>query len=397
MSSYRLQTAEAVTAGHADKLCDQIADNILDAILVEDRYARVACEVMVTTGLVVVTGQITTKCYIDITAVVRETIRRAGYTNPATGFDHQSCAVLVMLEEQASEVALGVDRKGAGDQGIVVGYATSEGRQLPIDTHLMPTAPYLANRLAARLATVRETGKLPYLHPDGKTQITVQLGEQGLPRRLAQVVVSAHHTPEVTTARLRRDLVRLVVKPVLEPTGLLHDDTEILINPTGAFVEGGPRADSGLTGRKITVDCYGAACPHGGSALSGKDPTKPDRSGAYGARWAAKNLVAAGLARRCTVEVAYVIGLPAPVVVQVDSFGTGGLADERLTQIVRDHFDLSPAGIIEALDLRRPIYGATAVYGHFGRCGPDFPWEALSHLDRLKALAPARRGQGGAR
>lgn len=398
MSWQRILTAESVTEGHADKLCDQIADAILDAILTKDRYARVSCEVLVTTGMVVVTGQITTKCYVDITAVVRDTIRRVGYTDSATGFDYQSCAVVVLLEEQAHSVGIGVDRKGAGDQGIVIGYATAEGRGLPVDTHLMPTPTFLANSLASRLAAVRTTGKLDYLFPDGKTQVTVAYDEKGVPRRLTHVVVSAHHASHVPPARIRRDLNRLVVKPILEPTGLLDDATEILVNPTGTFVEGGPRADSGLTGRKITVDCYGAACPHGGSAFSGKDPTKPDRSGSYGARWAAKHLVAAGLARRCTVEAAYVIGLPDPIALQVNSFGTGSVPDRRLTEIVREHFDLSPAGIIEALDLRRPIYTATAAYGHFGRSGPEFPWESLTRLDTLRALLPpaGRRGQGGA-
>ncbi len=394
MSGSRLVTAEAVTAGHADKLCDLIADSILDAIIAQDRFARVSCEVLVTTGMVVVTGQITTKCYVDITGIVRETIRRVGYDDPVTGFDYQSCAVVVMLEEQSANVAIGVDRKGAGDQGIVVGYASDEGRRLPVDLRLMPAAAFLAQRLAERLTAARQRGALPYLYPDGKTQVTLEQDDRGRPRRLTDVVVSAHHRPEAPQARIRRDLLRLVIRPVLAPTGLLDDATRIHVNPTGQFTEGGPRADCGLSGRKITVDCYGAACPHGGSAFSGKDPTKPDRSGAYGARWAAKNLVAAGLARRCAVEVAYVIGLAEPVAVQVDSFGTGALGDDRLSALAREEFDFSPAGIIETLDLRRPIYAATAVGGHFGRTGPGFPWEALDRVEALRARA-ARRRKGG--
>jgi len=386
MARSRIRTAESVTSGHADKLCDQIADAILDAILVNDRFARVACEVLVTTGMVVVTGQITTKCWVDITAIVRETIRRVGYNDPVIGFDHHSCAVIVLLEEQSGDVALGVDRKGAGDQGVCVGFATDEGRDLPVDTCLMPVPAFLANRLAARLETVRTAGKLGYLYPDGKVQVSVRYdGEK--PVGLTDVVVSAHHHADTDLAKLRRDVKRLVVKPELGPTGLLGEDTTLWINPVGAFAEGGPRADAGLTGRKITVDCYGEACPHGGSAFSGKDPTKPDRTGSYGARWAAKNLVAAGLARRCAVELAYIIGHRHPVCLSVDTFGTGNLADGVLADLVADVFDMSPAGIIESLDLRRPIFGATSVYGHFGRPDRDFPWERLDRVEALKAKA----------
>jgi S-adenosylmethionine synthetase len=404
-----IQTAESVTAGHADKICDQIADDILDAILREDRYARVACEVMATTGMVIVTGQITTKCYLDITGLVRATIRRVGYDDPATGFDHRSCSVLVMLEEQSGDVSLGVDRKGAGDQGVCVGYATDEGRSLPVDMHYMPVPALLANRLAHRLQDVRESGKVPSLYPDGKVQVSIRYrGET--PEAISAVVVSAHHRADADLAQLRRDLKRHVIKPVLEPTGLLETATRVFINPVGAFREGGPRADSGLTGRKITVDCFGPACPHGGSALSGKDPTKPDRSGTYAARWVAKNLVAAGLARRCTVEIAYVIGMPEPLSVTVHTAGTGRLPDSELTRIVQAEFDLSPAGIIECLDLRRPVYGATAVYGHFGRDEEGFTWERLDRVDHLRrhlptaakapaaarAKAPRRTTTGGA-
>jgi S-adenosylmethionine synthetase len=381
-----------VTAGHADKICDLIADNILDAILTEDRYARVSCEVMVTTGMVIVTGQITTKAYLDITGTVRETIRKVGYNDPATGFDHESCAVLVMLEEQSSDVALGVDRKGAGDQGVCVGYATDEGRSLPVDTHFMPVPAFLANRLMEKLSAVRAAGKLPYLYPDGKGQVSVRYKNEK-PVGLDNVVLSAHHHADCDMSQLRRDLRRLVINPVLKPTGLLDKSTKVMINPVGAFSEGGPRADAGLTGRKITVDCYGPACGHGGSAFSGKDPTKPDRSGSYGARWAAKNVVAAGLARRCAVEISYVIGMTHPVSLTVDTFGTGKLSDDKLTAIVDAEFDLSPAGIIESLDLRRPIYGDTAVFGHFGRPDKAFSWENLDQVSDLKKHLPkARKG-----
>ncbi|MFO7654858.1 MAG: methionine adenosyltransferase [Candidatus Krumholzibacteriia bacterium] len=389
MSPTRIMTAESVTAGHADKLCDLIADAILDAILASDRYARVSCEATVTTGLVVVTGQITTKCYVDIAQVVRRTIAAVGYDDPALGFDHNSCAVMVMLEEQSQEVAVGVDRKGAGDQGVVVGYATDEGSELPADMHLMPVPAFLANRLAERLTAVRTEGRLTDIYPDGKVQVSVRY-EGGAPAGLSHVVVSAHHRKDTDLDELRDDLRRLVIRPTLEPTGLLDEGTQILINPVGPFTEGGPRADCGLTGRKITVDTYGTACPHGGSSLSGKDPTKPDRSGTYGARWAAKNVVAAGLAHRCAVEIAYVIGLPRPVAVAVDTYGTGSVSDDELTKIVQATFDLSPAGIIESLDLRRPIYTATAAYGHFGRTGENFPWE---RLDRVEALRAAKGGR----
>lgn len=401
MSRSSIQTAESVTAGHADKLCDLVADAVLDTILEHDRYARVSCEVVATTGMVVVTGQITTKCYVDITSVVRETIRQVGYNDPVIGFDHNSCAVLVLLEEQSGDVSLGVDRKGAGDQGVCVGYATNEGEILPVDTQHMPVAPFLANRLAQRLATVRASGKLPSVYPDGKVQVSVRY-KNGKPVGLGHVVVSAHHHGDADLAKLRRDITRLVIKPVLGPTGLLDKDTDVLINPVGAFSEGGPRADSGLTGRKQTVDCYGTACGHGGSAFSGKDPTKPDRSGSYGARWAARNMVAAGLADRCSIEVAYIIGHPRPVEISVDSFGTGKLPDHKLTAIVAAEFDLSPAGIIESLDLRQPIYKDTAAYGHFGRQDLDLPWERLDRVDALrrhlkgrsKAAAPRKSAAG---
>ncbi|MCP4573010.1 MAG: methionine adenosyltransferase [bacterium] len=386
-----IQTAESVTAGHADKICDLIADAVLDAILERDRFARVSCEVLVTTGMVVVTGQITTKCYVDITRVVRETIRDVGYNDPVTGFDHNSCSVVVMLEEQSEDVSLGVDRKGAGDQGVCVGYATDEGRRLPVDTDYMPVPAFLANRLAERLSKMRRAGKLPDVYPDGKVQVSVAYRD-GRPTALTHVVVSAHHHAEADLAKLRRDVKRLVIKPVLGPTGLLDKETEVMINPVGAFSEGGPRADAGLTGRKITVDCYGTACGHGGSAFSGKDPTKPDRSGSYGARWVAKNVVAAGLAARCAVEIAYVIGHARPLSVSVDTFGTGKLPDHKLAAIITGEFDLSPAGIIESLDLRRPVYRPTATYGHFGRPDLDFTWERTDRVDLLKRHLPRRKG-----
>jgi len=388
-----IQTAESVTPGHADKICDLISDSILDAILTEDRYARVSCEVMVTTGMVIVTGQITTKCYVDITRVVRETIASVGYNDPTTGFDHNSCAIVVMLEEQSGDVAIGVDRKGAGDQGVCVGYATNEGQKLPVDTHFMPVPAFLANRLAEKLTQVQRAGKLKDVYPDGKVQVSVRY-KNDKPEALSLVVVSAHHKKGVEMARLRRDIKRLVIKPVLEPTGLLGKETEIMINPVGSFVEGGPRADAGLTGRKITVDCYGPACGHGGSAFSGKDPTKPDRSGSYGARWAAKNVVAAGLADRCQVEVSYVIGHSRPLSVTVNSFGTGKLSDDKLSALVSETFDLSPAGIIESLDLRRPIFARTAVFGHFGRDEEEFSWEDLDQVAALQNHKPKARSAG---
>ncbi len=387
-----IQSAESVTSGHADKLCDLLADSVLDAVLAHDRFARVSCEVMVTTGMVIVTGQITTKCYVDITAVVRETIKQVGYNDPTTGFDHNSCAVIVMLGEQAHDVSLGVDRKGAGDQSVCVGYATNEGKGLPMDTHYMPVPTFLANSLARKLETVRRAGKLPYLYPDGKVQVSVQYRNLK-PRALTHVVVSAHHHAQADLAKLRRDIKRLVVKPALAPSGLLTGETEVMINPVGSFTEGGPRADAGLTGRKITVDCYGPSCGHGGSAFSGKDPTKPDRSGSYGARWAAKNLVAAGLADRCSVEIAYVIGHAQPLAVTVDTFGTGKLGDDKLGRILQEVFDFSPAGIIEDLDLRRPIYTPTAVFGHFGRPDVAFSWEDLGRVEALRPfLKQARKG-----
>lgn len=393
MSSTRIQTAESVTAGHADKLCDLLADAVLDAVLAQDRFARVSCEVMVTTGMVIVTGQLTTKGYVDITAVVRDAIRDVGYNDPVIGFDHNSCAVLVILGEQSGDVSLGVDRKGAGDQGICVGYATDEGSRLPIDTHFMPVPTFLANGLAKHLADVRRAGRLPYLYPDGKVQVSVRYRD-GRPRDLSHVVVSAHHHQDADLAKLRRDVRRLVVQPCLAPSGLLTEATQVMINPVGRFSEGGPRADAGLTGRKITVDCYGPSCGHGGSAFSGKDPTKPDRSGSYGARWAAKNAVAAGLASRCAVEIAYVIGHPEPLSVSVDTFGTGRLPDDRLADVLCREFDFSPAGIIEALDLRRALYRPAAVYGHFGRPDQDFSWERLDRVDALRRHLPPTGRKG---
>jgi S-adenosylmethionine synthetase len=302
-----------------------------------------------------------------------------------------------MLEEQAGDVALGVDRKGAGDQGVCVGYATDEGRSLPVDTHFMPVPAFLANGLARKLGEVRGQGRLSAIYPDGKVQVSVRY-RNGKPVGITTVVLSAHHRADADLAKLRRDLKRLVIKPALDPTGLMSKETQVLINPVGTFAEGGPRADSGLTGRKQTVDCYGPACGHGGSAFSGKDPTKPDRSGSYGARWAAKNVVAAGLAKRCAVEISYVIGMPDPLSVSVDTFGTGKLTDEKLAAVLAAEFDFSPAGIIESLDLRRPMYADTAVYGHFGRPDVVFPWESLDRVTELKKHLPRKKktaGKGG--
>lgn len=382
-------TAESVAEGHPDKLCDQLSDAVLDAILMEDKYARVACECLVTTGLVIIAGEISTKAYVDFTKLARETIRRIGYTDPAIAFDYQSCAVLVMLEEQSPELGLAVDRRGAGDQGIMVGYATDEAASCSLDTDLMPVPITLAHRLVRRLADVRTSGRLPYLYPDGKTQITVDYADDQ-PVRIANAVVCGHHRGNVTPAQVRDDLIQEVIHPVLGPTGLLTDTTVFHVNPAGSFSKGGPQVDVGLTGRKIAVDTYGSAARHGGSALSGKDPTKTDRSGAYMARYIAKNIVAAGLANRCEVQLSYVLGIAEPVSVSVNTSGTGRVSDEHLTRIIRTTFDLTPASIIEELDLRRPIYAPTAVYGHFGRTDLDLPWERTDRVEELRKVVGDR-------
>jgi len=371
-------TSESVTEGHPDKVADQISDAILDAILKEDPLGRVACETLVTTGLALVSGEVTTKTCVDIPKVVRETIRSIGYDNPVYGFDYETCAVLTCIDEQSKDIALGVDRKGAGDQGLMFGYAVRETPEL------MPLPIQLAHRLTRALAEARRSGKFPELRPDGKSQVTVDY-EGGVPRRINTVVLSTQHV-EMTDAeidRFRERIIREIIKPVL-PRELLDGEPIFHINPTGRFVLGGPRADTGVTGRKIIVDTYGGSACHGGGAFSGKDPSKVDRSASYAARHVAKNIVGSGLADKCTVQVAYAIGVEQPVSVMVDSHGTGRVPDTRLSELVRKHFDLRPAGIIQSLDLRKPIYRKTAAYGHFGRENEGFRWELLDRVEDLK-------------
>jgi len=391
----KLFTSESVTEGHPDKICDQISDAILDAIYALDPNARVACETTVTTGLVLVSGEITTSCYVDIPHVVRETVREVGYTRAKYGFDADTCAVLTSIGEQSADIALGVDRAleaktgemtesdiesiGAGDQGMMFGFATNETESympLPID---------LAHRLARRLSEMRKSNHLNYLRPDGKTQVTVEY-EDNKPIRVDTIVISTQHHPDVTNEQIRRDLLQYVVYPTV-PKELLDEETKYFINPTGRFVIGGPQGDCGLTGRKIIVDTYGGMARHGGGAFSGKDPTKVDRSAAYAARYVAKNVVAAGLADRCELQIAYAIGVARPVSVSIETFGTGKLPDEKIVEFIGQTFDLRPAGIIKALDLRRPIYRQTAAYGHFGRTDLDLPWERTDKVEVLRKLA----------
>ena len=390
----RFFTSESVTEGHPDKICDQISDAILDALIEQDPNSRVACETCTTTGLVLVMGEITTQAYVDIQKVARETIREIGYDRAKYGFDCDTCGIIVAIDEQSADIAMGVDKAlearenqmsdeeleaiGAGDQGLMFGYATTETPEL------MPYPISMAHKLALQLTKVRKDGTLPYLRPDGKTQVTVEYDEEGRPFRIDAVVLSTQHGEEVSQEQIHADIRKYVFDPIL-PKEMLDEETKYYINPTGRFVIGGPQGDSGLTGRKIIVDTYGGYARHGGGAFSGKDPTKVDRSACYAARYVAKNIVAAGLAEKCEIQLSYAIGVAQPTSVMVDTFGTGKLSDQKLTEIVRENFDLRPAGIIKMLDLRRPIYKQTAAYGHFGRTDIDVPWEKTDMAEKLKS------------
>ena len=383
----RIFTSESVTEGHPDKVCDQISDGVLDAILAQDPKARVACECCATTGMVMVMGEISTECYVDIPHVARDTICRIGYDKPESGFNGHTCAVLTAIDEQSGDIAMGVnssfddaDTLGAGDQGMMFGFACNETPEL------MPAPITYAQQLAMKLSAVRKSGELDWLRPDGKSQVSVQYGEDGSVERIDTVVVSTQHADSISIRDLREAVIERVIRPTL-PAQLIDGDTKFYVNPTGRFVVGGPAADSGLTGRKIIVDTYGGYAAHGGGAFSGKDPTKVDRSAAYMARYVAKNLVAAGLAAKCQIELAYAIGVAHPVSVLVDTFGTGRLSDARLSELVSECFDLRPAAIIRSLDLRRPIYQQVAAYGHFGRADLDLPWEKTDAVERILARA----------
>ena len=389
----RLFTSESVTEGHPDKMCDQISDAILDALMAQDHMSRVACETATTTGMVLVMGEITTNAYVDIQKIVRDTIKEIGYTRGKFGFDAETCGVITAIDEQSSDIAMGVDKAleakehtmseeeidaiGAGDQGMMFGYASDETPEY------MPYPIALAHKLSRKLTEVRKNGTLPYLRPDGKTQVTVEYDENGVPARLDAVVLSTQHDPEVTQDQIHKDIKKYVFDAII-PEGMVDEKTKFFINPTGRFVIGGPHGDSGLTGRKIIVDTYGGMARHGGGAFSGKDCTKVDRSAAYAARYVAKNIVAAGLAKKCEIQLSYAIGVAHPTSIMVDTFGTGAVEDDKLVEIVRENFDLRPAGIIQMLDLRRPIYKQTAAYGHFGRTDIDLPWEKLDKVEDLK-------------
>ena len=389
-----LFTSESVTEGHPDKMCDQISDAILDALMEQDPMSRVACETCTTTGLVMVMGEITTNAYVDIHKIVRDTVREIGYTRGKYGFDADTCGVITAIDEQSADIALGVDKAleakenkmseeeiaaiGAGDQGMMFGYASDETPEL------MPYPISLAHKLARKLTEVRKDGTLKYLRPDGKTQVTVEYDENGTPKRLDAVVLSTQHDPDVTQEQIHEDIKKYVFDPII-PEGMVDENTKFFINPTGRFVIGGPHGDSGLTGRKIIVDTYGGMARHGGGAFSGKDCTKVDRSAAYAARYVAKNIVAAGIAKKCEIQLSYAIGVAHPTSIMVDTFGTGKLSDEKLVEIIRENFDLRPAGIIQMLNLRRPIYKQTAAYGHFGRTDVDLPWEKTDKAELLKS------------
>lgn len=389
-----LFTSESVTEGHPDKMCDQISDAILDALMEQDPMSRVACETCTTTGLVMVMGEITTNAYVDIQKIVRDTVRKIGYTRGKYGFDADTCGVITAIDEQSADIALGVDKAleakenkmseeeiaaiGAGDQGMMFGYASDETPEL------MPYPISLAHKLARKLTEVRKDGTLKYLRPDGKTQVTVEYDENGTPKRLDAVVLSTQHDPDVTQEQIHEDIKKYVFDPII-PEGMVDESTKFFINPTGRFVIGGPHGDSGLTGRKIIVDTYGGMARHGGGAFSGKDCTKVDRSAAYAARYVAKNIVAAGIAKKCEIQLSYAIGVAHPTSIMVDTFGTGKISDEKLVEIIRENFDLRPAGIIQMLNLRRPIYKQTAAYGHFGRTDVDLPWEKTDKAELLKS------------
>lgn len=390
----RLFTSESVTEGHPDKMCDQISDAILDALMEQDPMSRVACETATTTGLVLVMGEITTNAYVDIQKIVRDTVREIGYTRGKFGFDADTCGVITTIDEQSKDIALGVDKAleakenkmsdaeieaiGAGDQGMMFGYASDETPEL------MPYPVALAHKLAHQLTRVRKDGTLTYLRPDGKTQVTVEYDENGRPARLDAVVLSTQHDPDITQEQIHEDIKKYVFDEVI-PAGMIDEETKFFINPTGRFVIGGPHGDSGLTGRKIIVDTYGGMARHGGGAFSGKDCTKVDRSAAYAARYVAKNIVAAGLAKKCEIQLSYAIGVAHPTSVMADTFGTGKISDDKLVEIIRENFDLRPAGIIKMLDLRRPIYKQTAAYGHFGRTDIELPWEKTDKIEVLSA------------